>query len=72
MLWIDDMNMMTRDDVVMIKKIKKFKIVQNWSNIISKGILHHLAKFPISWPSFTVILGDFQKLEQGMTIFGTR
>ena len=29
-----------------------------------KAILHHLAKFQISWLSFTVILGDFQKLEQ--------
>ena len=32
--------------------------------MISQGILHHLAKFQISWPSFTVILGNFQKLEQ--------
>ena len=32
--------------------------------MISKGILHHLAKFQISWPSFTVILGNFQNLEQ--------
>ena len=32
--------------------------------MISNGILHHLAKFKISWPSFTVILGIFQKLEQ--------
>ena len=35
-----------------------------WSNMISKGIIHHLAKFLISWPSFTIILGNFQKLEQ--------
>ena len=32
--------------------------------MIFKGILHHLEKFQISWPSFTVILGNFQKLEQ--------
>ena len=32
--------------------------------MISKGILHHLTKFQISWPSFRVILGNFQKLEQ--------
>ena len=32
--------------------------------MISKGILHHLAEFQISWPSFKVILGNFQKLEQ--------
>ena len=32
--------------------------------MISKGILHHLAKFQINWPSFTVILGNFQKLKQ--------
>ena len=32
--------------------------------MMSKGILHHLAKFQISGPSFTVILGNFQKLEQ--------
>ena len=32
--------------------------------MIFKGILHHLAKFQISWPSFTIILGNFQKLEQ--------
>ena len=32
--------------------------------MIFKGILHHLAKFQLSWPSFTVILGKFKKLEQ--------
>ena len=32
--------------------------------MISKGILHDLAKFQISWRSFRVILGNFQKLEQ--------
>ena len=32
--------------------------------MISKGILHHLAKFQINLPSFTVIEGNFQKLEQ--------
>ena len=32
--------------------------------MISNGILHHLAKFQHSWPSFTVILGSFQKLER--------
>ena len=61
MSWIDDM--MTRDD----KKsnfFKLLKIVQKRLNMISKGIVHHLAKFQISWPSFTVILGNFQKLEQ--------
>ena len=44
---IDDM--MTRDD----KKIENFKIAQivhTRLNMISKGILHHLAKFQISWP----------------------
>ena len=45
-------------------KIENFKIVQKRLNMISKGILHHLAKFQISWPSFTVILGNCQKLEQ--------
>ena len=65
MSWIDDM--MTRDDVVMKKKskiLKLLKIVQKRLNMIFKGILNHLAKFQISWPSFTVILGNFQKLEQ--------
>ena len=32
--------------------------------MIPKGILHHLAKFQISWPSFTVSLGNLQKFEQ--------
>ena len=32
--------------------------------MISKGILHDLAKFQISWPSSRVILGNLQKLEQ--------
>ena len=32
--------------------------------MISNDILHHLAKFQISWLSFRVILGNFQKLEQ--------
>ena len=32
--------------------------------MISKGIIHHLAKFQIIWPSFKVILGNSQKLEQ--------
>ena len=32
--------------------------------VLTKNILHHLAKFQISWASFTVILGNFQKLEQ--------
>ena len=40
--------------------------------MITKGILHHLTKFQISWPCFTVILGNLKKLEQGMIIFGTR
>ena len=47
---------------MMTKKIdilKLLKIVQKRSNMISKGILHDLAKFQISWPSFTVILGNF-------------
>ena len=59
--------MMTRDDVVMTKKFKMLNllnIVQKRLNMISKGILHHLAKFQINWSSFTVILGNFQKLEQ--------
>ena len=51
--WIDDM--MTRDDVVMTKKSTFFKIVQKRLNMIFKGILRHLAKFQISWASFTVI-----------------
>ena len=59
--WIDDM--MTRDDKKS-KILKLLQIVQKRLNIISKGILHHLAKFQIIWPSFTVILGHFQKLEQ--------
>ena len=46
------------------KILKLLKIVQKRMNMIFKGILHHLAKFQISWPSFTVILGKFQKLEQ--------
>ena len=46
------------------KILKLLKIVQKRLNMIFKGILHHLAKFQISWPSFTVILGNFQKLEQ--------
>ena len=57
--WIDDM--MTRDDNFFCKLLK---ITQTRLNMISKGILHHLAKFLISWLSFTVILGNFQKLEQ--------
>ena len=47
--WIDDM--MTRDDVVMTKIskiLKLLKIVQKRLNMISKAILHHLAKFRIS------------------------
>ena len=59
--------MMARDDVVMTKKIENFKIALNCPkplNMIFKCILHHLAKFQINWPSFTVILGNFQKLEQ--------
>ena len=63
--------MMTRDDRKS-KNLKLLRIVQKRSDMISKGILHHLAKFQNSWPSFTVILGNFQKLEQGMTIFETR
>ena len=59
--WIDDM--MTSDDKKS-KILKLFKIVQKRLNVISKGILHHLAKFQINWPTFTVILGNFQKLEQ--------
>ena len=55
--------MMTRDDKKS-KFLKLLKIAQKRLNMISKGILHHLAKFQISWPSFTVILGYFQKLEQ--------
>ena len=58
--WIDDM--MTSDDVVMTKNrnvCKLLKIVQKRLNMISKGILNHLAKFQINWPSFTVILGNF-------------
>ena len=58
--WIDDM--MTRDDKKS-KILKLLQIVQKRLNIISKGILHHLAKFQIIWPSFTVILGHFQKLD---------
>ena len=46
------------------KILKLYKIVQKRLNMISKGIIHHLAKFQIIWPSFTVILGNFQKLEQ--------
>ena len=46
------------------KILKLLKVVQKRLNVISKGNLHHLAKFQISWPSFTVILGNFQKLEQ--------
>ena len=46
------------------KILKMYKIVQKRLNMISKGIIHHLAKFQIIWPSFTVILGNFQKLEQ--------
>ena len=42
------------------KFCKLLKITQTRLNMISKGILHHLAKFL----SFTVILGNFQKLEQ--------
>ena len=58
--------MMTRDDVVMtkIENLKLLKIVQKLLNTISKGILHHLAKLQISWPSFTVILENFQKLKR--------
>ena len=51
--------MITRDDVVMTKKskiLKLLKIVQKQLNMISKGIIHHFAKFLIIWPSFTVIL----------------
>ena len=60
--WIDDM--MTRDDKKKSKILKLLKVVQKRLNMVSKGILHHLAKFQISWSSFTVILGNFQKLEQ--------
>ena len=55
--------MMKRDD----KKSKILKLlisVQKRLNMISKSILNHLAKFQIIWQSFTVILGNFQKLEQ--------
>ena len=55
--------MMTRDDKKS-KILKLLKIVQKRSNMISKGIIHHSAKFQISWSSFTVIQGNFQKLEQ--------
>ena len=58
---------MTSNDAVMTKKsniIKLLRIVQKRLNMIFKGILHHLAKFQLSWPSFTVILGKFKKLEQ--------
>ena len=51
------------------KIFKLLKIVQKRSNMISQGILHHLAKFQISWPSLTVILGNFQKLEQDENFF---
>ena len=72
--WIDDM--MTRDDVLMTKKskiLKLLKIVQKRLNMISKSILHHLAKFQISWPSFRVILGNLKKNWNKMRIFfGTR
>ena len=58
-----DYDMMTRDDKKS-KFLKLLKIVQKRLNMISKDILHYLAKFQISWPSFTVILGNFEKLEQ--------
>ena len=61
--WIDDI--MTRDDVLITKKskfLKLLKIVQRRLYIISKGILHHLAKFQISWPSFRFIFREFPKI----------
>ena len=60
--WHDDKWWRRDDKKSNIQKL--LKIVQKRLNVISKGILHHLAKFQISWPSLTVILGNFQKLEQ--------
>ena len=63
--WIDDM--MTRDDK-QSKILKLLKIIQKRLNMVSKGVLHHLAKFQISWLSFRVILGNFQKSKLSMLV----
>ena len=59
---------MTHDDAMMtkIENPKLLKTVQNRSDMTFKGILHHMAKFKINWPSLRAIFGNLKKMKQGM------